>query len=165
MKLREQEPTGIARRGDAGFSLLEILVAMAILALAVTLVGVSFARTSVGFRFDAAADELALTLREAQARALQSGRDVPVVINVDDRTYRLATDQPVQMPRELGVRVVSAAEVMTVQRNPVISFAPDGGSTGGAVTLTLEDRTTTVSIDWLTGAVSVVKGGPDETAP
>ena len=42
-----------ARRGDAGFSLLEIMMALAILGLAVTVVGVAFGRSSVGYRFDA----------------------------------------------------------------------------------------------------------------
>lgn len=150
-----------ARRGEAGFSLLEIMIALAILALSVALVGAAFGRSSIGFRFDATAQELTLNLREAQARALRSGRDVAIVIDVDTRRYRLQEDTEVQMPEGIALNVISAGEVMASSRRPVISFAPDGGSTGGAITLSLEDRSTTISIDWLTGAVTTVSGGVD----
>lgn len=150
-----------ARRGEAGFSLLEIMIALAILALAVTLVGVAFGRSSVGFRFDAAAQELALNLREAQARALRSGKDVALVIDVDTGLYRLQDDPQVQLPEGVGLDVISAGEVMASSRKPVISFSPDGGSTGGAITLSLEDRSTTINVDWLTGAVTTASGGGD----
>jgi general secretion pathway protein H len=150
-----------ARRGEAGFSLLEIMIALAILALSVALVGAAFGRSSVGFRFDAAAQELALNLREAQARALRSGRDVALVIDVDTRLYRLQEDPEVQLPEGIALNVISAGEVMASSRRPVISFAPDGGSTGGAIRLSLEDRSMTISIDWLTGAVTTASGGAD----
>ncbi len=148
-------------RGEAGFSLLEILIALAILALAVTLVGVAFGRSSVGFRFDAATQELALNLREAQARALRSGKDVALVIDVDTRLYRLQDDQQVLLPEGVALNVISAGEVMASSRRPVISFAPDGGSTGGSIRLSLDDRSTTISVDWLTGAVTTTSGGGD----
>jgi general secretion pathway protein H len=149
---------------EAGFSLLEMLIALAILALAVTLVGVAFSRSSAGFRFEAAAQELALNLREAQARALRSGRDVAVVIDVDSRIYRLQADAPVQLPATAEITVVSAGEAMTSSRRPVISFSPEGGSTGGAITLVQDDRRAVISIDWLTGAVALASEAVNDDA-
>ena len=122
---------------------------------------VAFGRSSVSFRFDAAAQELALNLREAHARALRSGKDVALVIDVDTRLYQLEHGPEVQLPEGVGLNVISAGEVMASSRKPVISFAPDGGSTGGAITLSLEDRSTTISVDWLTGAVTTASGGGD----
>lgn len=161
MRKRAPETRFPAGHSEAGFSLLELMVALVILALAVTLVGVAFSRSSVGFRFDAAAQELALNLREAQARALRSGKDVALVMDVDTRLYRLQEDPPVQLPETVTLNVVSAGEVMASSRQPVISFAPDGSSTGGSITLTHEDRSTTISIDWLTGAVTTSSGDGD----
>jgi general secretion pathway protein H len=151
-----------ARRSDAGFSLLEMMIALAILALAVTVVGVAFGRSSIGYRFEAATQELALNLREAKARALRSGTDVALVIDVDTRLYRLQSDQPVQLPADVNLSVVSAGEVMATSRRPVISFSPDGGSTGGSITLSFEDRSTTITVDWLTGTVAVATGDGNE---
>ncbi len=146
---------------DAGFSLLELMVALAIMALATTVAGVAFSRSSVGFRFDAAAQELALDLREAQARALRSGRDVALAIDVDKRTYRLQADPAVQLPEQADLRVVSAGEAMAGSI-PAIIFSPEGGSTGGAITMTLDDRSAIITIDWLTGAVTLAEGAASE---
>ncbi len=120
----------------------------------------------MAFRFDAAAQELALNLREAQARALRSGRDVALVIDVDTRVYRLQEDPHVQLPEGIALNViVSAGEVMASSRRPVIALPPDGGSTGGAIRLSLEDRSTTISVDWLTGDVTTASGGGDAPRP
>jgi len=148
-------------RGEAGFSLLELLIALAILALATTIAGVAFSRSSAGFRFDAAVQELALDLREAQARALRSGQDVALAIDLDKRTYRLQSDPSVQLPPDVELRVVSAGEAMAGSR-PAIIFSPEGGSTGGAITMRFQDRSAVIAIDWLTGAVTLAEGAGDD---
>lgn len=158
MSMERPQPHEMTAR-DAGFSLLEIMIALAILALAVGLVGIGFARSSAGFRFDAAVQDLSLSLREANARALRSGRDVAVVLDVTGRQYQLSQDQPVNLPDGAGVKVISGGEVMTTTNKPAIIFYPNGGSSGGSVTLTEQDRAATVSVDWLTGAVTIASGG------
>jgi len=149
---------------EAGFSLLEIMVALAILALAVALVGVAFARSSTGFRFEAAAQELTLSLREAQARALRTGRDVAVVIDVDRRVYQLNADRPIDLPEDTSITVISAGQAMASSRRPAFTFSPDGGSTGGTITLSLSDRSATITVDWLTGSVDMTTGGSNDDA-
>ena len=152
------------RDREAGFSLLEIMIALAILALATALVGVAFARSSTGFRFEAAAQDLTLTLREAHARALRSGRDIAVVLDVDAHTYQLHADRPIDIPNDTAIRVVSASQAMTSTRRPAFSFSPDGGSTGGSIVLSQADRSATITVDWLTGAVEMTTGGADDSA-
>lgn len=163
MSMQRPQPREMTAR-DAGFSLLEIMIALAILALAVGLVGIGFARSSAGFRFDAAVQDLSLSLREANARALRSGREVVVVIDVNGRKYQLSQDQPIDLPDAAGVKVISGGEVMASTDKPAIIFYPSGGSSGGSVTLTEQDREATVSVDWLTGAVAIASGGGDDPA-
>lgn len=160
---RSQPQLGSGR--DAGFSLLEIMIALVILALAMGVVGVAFVRSSAGFRFDTATQDLALSLREAQARALRSGREVAVAIDVEGHRYQLAQDTSVALPEGAGVRVISAGEVMGPGRDPIFVFSPDGSSTGGKITLSEQDRSATISVDWLTGSIGVVNGGANAPSP
>ena len=51
---------------------------------------------------------------------------------------------------------------MNAARQPAIIFYPNGGSSGGAITLTEQDRSATVSVDWLTGAVGITNGGEND---
>ncbi len=146
---------------EAGYSLLEIIVALVILALGVTLVSVAFAGASSGMRFDESARSLASSAREAQLRALRSGRDVSLVIDVDQRAYAVAGDNWITLPDDVSLRVTSASERSMAPRRPAFVFAPDGGSTGGMIEISRPDRKATVTIDWLTGEATLIYGGAD----
>lgn len=146
---------------EAGYSLLEIMVALVILALAVTLVSVAFAGASSGMRFEESARGLASSAREAQLRALRTGRDVSLVIDVDQRAYAVAGDQWIAWPDDVSLRVTSAGERFAGQRRPAFVFSPDGGATGGTIEISRADRKATVTIDWLTGETTVNYGGAD----
>lgn len=153
-----------SRSPSAGFSLLEILIALAILALGVALVGVAFMRSSEGMRFDEGVRALALDLKSAQTEAMRSGRDTALVIDVDARTYSLSNGASQALPENVRVRVTSAGEVAAGTRKPAFVFSPDGGSTGGSVVLAIPDRSATIMVDWMTGNVSVVEEDADAAA-
>lgn len=146
---------------EAGFSLLEIMIALVILALAAAMVSVAFAGAGSGMRFEETARNLAAGAREAQLRALRTGRDVPLIIDVDQRAYAVAGDQWIRLPDDVSLRVTSAAEHFAAQRRPAFVFAPDGGSSGGTIEMSRPDRIATITIDWLTGETTVTYGGTD----
>ncbi len=146
---------------QAGFSLLEIIIALAIMALGVALVSTAFMRSNEGLRFDESVRALALDFKNAQTQAMRSGRDVAVVIDVDSRTYSLGGAAEQALPSSAKLRVTSAGEVLAGEGKPAFVFSPDGGSTGGSVELSITDRAATIEIDWLTGNVRVLDGGDD----
>lgn len=146
---------------QAGFSLLEIIIALAIMALGVALVSTAFMRSNEGLRFDESVRALALDLKNAQTQAMRSGRDVALVIDVDARTYSLGGATEQALPPSVKLRVTSAGEVLAGEGRPAFVYSPDGGSTGGSVELSIPDRAVTIEIDWLTGGVRVVDGGDD----
>lgn len=149
---------------QAGFSLLEIIIALAIMALGVAMVSVAFMRSNEGFRFDESVRALALDLKNAQTQAMRSGRDVALVIDVDARTYALGNGATQALPSTAKLRVTSAGEVLAAEGKPAFVFSPDGGSTGGQIEMSITDRAATVEVDWLTGDVRVVEGGGDAAA-
>lgn len=146
---------------EAGYSLLEIMIALVILALAAAMVSVAFAGAGSGMRFEESARNLAAGAREAQLRALRTGRDVSLVIDVDQRAFAVSGDPWMRLPADVSLRVTSAGEHFAAQRRPAFVFAPDGGSTGGTIEMSRLDRKATIRIDWLTGETTVIYGGAD----
>jgi general secretion pathway protein H len=138
--------TGGANRGAAGFTLIEMIVAIAILGLALSVV-VGFAPRRHGrLELDNAANGLAETLRLARAGAI--ARSTPVLFAPTRDGGGYAVDGVV---RRLPPSVVLTAA-------PAIRFAPDGSASGGTLRLANGSGTQELRVDWLTGQVAVAGG-------
>jgi general secretion pathway protein H len=139
---------------DRGFTLIEILVVLAILGVALgVLIGRGPSR-SRGLETRAAAGALAQALRGARAQAIAGDRDVSVAI--DPARHLFAADQS---PVRLVDRSIEMSVLPPALPGPggakVIRFSGDGSSTGGAVLLGNGRRKLKISVEWLTGKVSV----------
>lgn len=131
----------MSRPRAAGFTLLEMLVVLAVLALAIALVaGAGGPRPEAVAR--AAADHVAAALRTARGRAILEDRTVTVALDAAGHALRVGDDAPLRLPPALALSGPA-----------VIRFAPDGSSSGGRIVLTGGTRQMAVSVDWLTGRV------------
>lgn len=139
-----------------GFTLLELLIVLVIAASVVTLAAPQFSRLTSAVALRSSARELASALRSARSEAIAQHRDAAVVIDLEQRTYRLE-GSPRAHP--LGARF--DLELLTAQseaRNKelgAIRFFADGSSTGGRVTLAIVGQRYVVDVDWLTGRVVI----------
>jgi general secretion pathway protein H len=136
---------------DSGFTLLEALVVLAILALTATIGWTAYARRDGTVAIEATARQLAADLRLARAEAIRSNTTQAVLVDVDRRRYW--TDG---LPaRELGGGVSLDLEIPDVERLPNriarVRFFPDGTSGGGAIKLSTGSSQATVVVDWITG--------------
>lgn len=121
------------RRHDAGFTLLEMLVVVAVMGLVLAMAA-GFGRAHGGWLATrAAAQRVAEAMQEARGRAIASGRPVALVMP--------------RLPRWLGVRMQAGPRG--------IVFEPDGSALGGRVRLDDKGRRITIAADWLTGHVSI----------
>jgi general secretion pathway protein H len=141
---------------EAGFTLIEVLVVIAILGLAAAILVARGPLRSPGLEARAAASEVAQTLRLGRSRAIAADRPVAVVF--DPRSHRLLLDGAIQpkLPAWLPVTAVMADG--TKPRLVVFGFSPDGSATGGTVALGLPSRRILVAVDWLTGRVEIANG-------
>src|SRR5258705_5844245 len=73
------------RRGERGFTLLELIVALGIMALAVGIVFPFFAGSRGAYQLQAAAYDVATQLRDARATALARNADQAFMIDVGNR--------------------------------------------------------------------------------
>lgn len=134
---------------ESGFSLLELLVALTILALAMSVVSVSASRRSPSFEIQRLTGETVSLLREARLAAQSTGRPVRVVFNPEARELKRPGGEPVLIPDGVALDLVSAASAGP----SAIVFFPDGSSSGGAFTLEAAGRKAEVRIDWLTSRI------------
>jgi general secretion pathway protein H len=147
------------RAAEAGFTLLEMIVVLAVLGLMAGLVVARGPSRSPALDLRAAASELAQALRGARARAIATDR--LVMVRMDPRAHRFAVDDapPRTLPAALALRLVpdpeGSPEEGAADRPGGIGFAPDGSSTGGRIDLAAGARHLVLTIDWLTGRVRI----------
>ena len=142
--------------GCRGFTLLEIVIAMAIAGLVLAVGVPSAARFYESMQYRAAVRDVVTLLSSARHGAVQQGRAVDVEINPRAKIVTLA-GTVTQLPAALGLTVSSAAELNS-EDTAVIRFYPEGGSSGGEVSIDMPGRSgVRISVDWLVGGISQEK--------
>ncbi len=144
-------------RADAGFTLFELIVVIAIMALMVTIVAAHKSPVSPAVHARAAAREIAGALRTARSEAIMSNRSVSFSVDSAGRRYWWSQRTPQLLSSDLNVALLTTKDQMVGDSVGHIRFDPDGGSTGGRVAIAGGDATWWVGIDWLSGRVSVVQ--------
>jgi general secretion pathway protein H len=142
------------KRG-AGFTLLELIVVLAIGAIIYSLLlGTPFGMASSG-DLKAAARTIASGLRQAQTLAITSRRDASLNIDVEAREFRVADLEAHHVSDKVDLKLYTAQSEVVNERLGSIRFYPDGSSTGGRITVSSGERKFLVDVDWITGRVSI----------
>lgn len=145
-----------ARRQRArGYSLLELLLVMALVALAGTLAVAAYGGGLDGLRLRGSAKEIAAQLRHTRAQAIASGQERRFEIDPGTRRWQAEGGRHGRIPESLEVGFVGAHEVQPRPGIGAIVFFEDGGSTGGRVRLRRGTAVWQVDVAWLTGEVSL----------
>ena len=140
---------------DAGFTLVELLVVLAVLALALAVIPPSLSGAIDSARFKSTQRDLVSALRHARSRAVNSQQAAAVGINVKQTTIRLGDRQrELYIPDDAALTLVTAQREQLAEHEGAIRFYPDGSSTGGQVRFIRDGQVWSVNVDWLTGRVS-----------
>lgn len=142
---------------QSGFTLLELLVVLALLAMTYALIPpmVNIGGSTVELK--AGARQVAAGLRNARSRAVASRGETTLTLNVEARSFRLSgDDKPRNLPRQATISVYTAQGEVVDANTAAIRFYPDGSSTGGRVTLAMGERKFLIDVDWLTGQVEIL---------
>src|SRR5215208_7600871 len=117
--------------GPAGFTLLEMLVVLAILGLSLVLVSGFRPPWSRGFDLDTTAAELTLQLRLVRSEAIARNGPVAFELDLSNHRYRPGKAAARPLPTGLMVELVTIAGERQGPAAGGIRFHPDGSSSGG----------------------------------
>lgn len=144
------------RRMVRGFTLLELLVVLAIVSMILFLIPPFMPNITDGTLVKAAARELVSGLRMARTEAIAGQRETTLLLDVEEGHYTLqGRRRDLELPQKATLKLLGAASEMLSEQRGGIRFFPDGSSTGGNITVAYGDSRYTVSVHWLTGGVSI----------
>jgi general secretion pathway protein H len=137
-----------------GFTLVELLVVFALLALVTAIVPFAFDRLREGTQYRDTVRAALTDLRQARQRAQAEGREVRFRIDLAQRRFGTEGQPPRELPQPLAMRTTVAQVELEGGRGAAIRFLPGGGATGGSVDIVRPGGGgTRLTVDWLSGAV------------
>lgn len=139
-----------------GFTLIELLVVMAIVGIMVASVATNIGSGNSSTVLKGGAREVASALRYARGHAMTHRIESTFSFNLEDNSYRL-TDKTKQykLSKDIEVSLDVAQSQSQDKKRGAIRFFPDGSSTGGRVTLEIEENKRQLDVNWLTGQVDI----------
>ena len=143
-------------RYSTGFSLIELLVVLAIAALILTVTPPLLSSAMPGLQLKSSARQVAAGLRYARDRAVVERTETRLMLDLESGIITV-TDRggSISIPEDLNIALVTAVSELDSDKQGHIRFYPDGTSTGGRITLSYKGNGYAVDVDWLTGRVSI----------
>lgn len=141
--------------GNGGFTLFEMLVVMAMIAMTLAAVSTLYRSPSSETQVKAAALLTASRLRDLRSAAMTSGRERVATIDVGNRVIRFSDERSsLELAKSISITVTGADSEKRSQAIAGVRFFPNGSSTGATIDLRMERHAYEVRINWLTGRVS-----------
>ena len=140
---------GATGSDEAGFTLTELLVVLAIIGLLIVAAPALIKTALPSSQSLAAAHALADDLRMARGLAVARGTTIRVAFDEEHQTYRAGNGAARALPHH--IRFAFAAP----NAPRAIDFRPDGGARGGVVLGGEKPSQHRVSADWLTGRIAI----------
>lgn len=138
-----------------GFTLLELMLVLAIVALATLLGAGAIGRGMEGLRLRSAVDGIAAQLRFTRAQAIATGEPQRFAIDPAAHAWEAPKGRHGELPERAAIAFIGAREVQPSEGIGAIVFFPDGAATGGRVRLQQGAAAWQVDVAWLTGQVAV----------
>lgn len=150
-----------------GFTLLELLVVLAVMALLTAITIPMFSSGASHQKIRIAAREIATGLRRARSMAVAGNDEATFSLDVDQRIYSVNGRSTSRLTGALELSFHTARSELLDGAVGTIRFFPDGSSSGGRVSIKPAGTASPVyevHIEWLTGHVTIGERNTKNTA-
>src|SRR4051795_6009141 len=138
---------------EAGFTLIEVIAVMLIIALVASLAVTMMPGTGrAGLK--ALTLQTAALLRRERLGAILTGRDRQVSLDGERRVLVGDGGNVLAIPRDVVLDVLGI-DALWSGRQAVVRFTPDGASTGAVLKLSRENAEYEIRVNWYTGGVAI----------
>lgn len=157
--------SGSSKQRTSGFTLVEILVVLMLLALMASVTLVYLPTRQNITKLDTLARDVMISLIHTRNMALRSHQDAFFRIDFAQRKYwpegAFEDNRRVGiLPDSVEVEMQTAESETNSGNTAAIRFFPDGSSTGGYISLKRDNQAYKISVNWLTGKVDIENERP-----
>lgn len=142
-------------RRQQGFTLLELIVVLVLVAAVVAIGASAISRKLPGQRLRESARELAAQLRYTRAQAIASGESKLFTLDARTREWQAGAQRHGQLAKDIDIVATGARNEQQREGMAAVRFFPEGAATGGRFRLSHGDAAWQVDVQWLTGEVSL----------
>jgi general secretion pathway protein H len=141
--------------GKNGFTLLELMVVMALMALIIGISTVFFANTLASSTFNTTIRDVSTTIRHARSLAQIHGEQKAVTIDLDSKTYWIDGRNVREIPSDIQIKIIDPLYGDIFEGEHQIVSNAMGGVHGGTIVLWNDKKTATIQPDPIIGSVVV----------
>jgi len=137
-----------------GFTLIELIAVMVLVAIALSLVSLEFTKSMNSAKVQAASRDLVAALRYTRGQAIVKNKQAALDLDMQNNTYQAPGKPLMKLPKDMHMTLLTADSEQTGATSGRIRFFADGASTGGHITVFMGQRRWQINVSWLTGQVS-----------
>ena len=138
-----------------GFTLIELVVALAVAGLLLAVVPLSLQRAHETAEYRATVRHMLAGLKSARHEAMRSGRVTAFAVDLEQRRFGVEDRLERGIADALEVSLVVAEQDIDARGSGRIRFYPDGSATGGSIDLLRPSGDgVRLRVDWLLGSIS-----------
>ncbi len=140
-----------------GFTLLELLVVLAIMTLILAIVPPMLGNVLASSHVKSATRELAAGLKYARSQAINRQEEMTLSLHVDGKYFLVGKKRKqLDVPNDTTMTLITARSEQLSTKEGAIRFFPDGSSTGGQIKIKYASSEYIVDVNWLTGRVRIM---------
>jgi general secretion pathway protein H len=147
--------------GSSGFTLIEVVAALAIIGLIAALALPLFPRGTTRAGVEAYAMQIAAGLKGERVTAIRRGQTIATALDADSKSIRFGANGAVlRLPADVGFEALLAQRCAGRADGRIIAFYPAGGACGAAIALSRPGLRLEIRVNWLTGGVEIATAAP-----